>query len=101
MNDVARYPSPDEAARHLRELKIALAAVRDGAQPPAEALGWPAGLERSIMARLPLPERTRRAVRLAGLTRGHKTGRRYLARYGRRWTNSRATRGRATCGCLH
>ena len=39
MNDVARYPSPDEAARHLRELEAALAAVRHGARPPAEELG--------------------------------------------------------------
>ena len=44
------YPSPDEAQRYRRELQDALEAVRERRFPHSDALIWPAGLDRSIVA---------------------------------------------------
>ena len=67
MASCARYPSAAEAAHHLRELQIALAAARRGASPQADALVWPEGLDRNILPGLGVADSIRRA--LDGATR--------------------------------
>ena len=64
------YPSPDEAQRYRRELQDALEAVRERRFPHSDALIWPAGLDRSIVAGLALPEGTHKLLRHAGLMEG-------------------------------
>ena len=64
------YPSPDEAQRYRGELEATLKPMRERRSPDREALVWPAGLDRTIVARLPLPEHTRALLRKAGLMEG-------------------------------
>ena len=64
------YASPDEAQRYRRELQDALEAVRERRFPQRGALVWPAGLDRALVAGLPLPEHTRGLLRQAGLMEG-------------------------------
>ena len=66
----ARYPSPDEARRYRRDLEGALEAVRKKGSPGAEALAWPAGLDRTLVLALPLSVTTRSCLRRAGLMEG-------------------------------
>ena len=61
------YPSPDEAQHYRRELQDAVDAMREGRFPHRDALVWPAGLDRSLVAELALPERTHNLLRHAGL----------------------------------
>ena len=63
-------PSPDEAQRHRRELQDAVEAVRERRFPQRGALVWPAGLDRSIVAGLALPEGTHKLLRQPPLCAG-------------------------------
>ena len=65
------YPSRDEAQRYRRELQDALEAVRERRFPDRDALVWPAGLDRALVAALPLPESTHQRLRQAGLMEGN------------------------------
>ena len=65
-----RYPSRDEARRYRHELRHALEALRGRFRPDADALAWPAGLDRGILLGLPLPDRTHRRLLQAGLMEG-------------------------------
>ena len=64
------YPSRDEAQRYRRELQDAVDAMRERRFPQRGALVWPAGLDRALVAGLPLPQRTDKMLRQAGLMEG-------------------------------
>ena len=65
------YPSRDEAQRYRRELQNAVDAMRERRFPHRDALVWPAGLDRALVAGLPLPQRTDKLLRQAGLMEGN------------------------------
>jgi len=55
-------PSPKEAGAHLAQIRQALEAVHAGLEVPIGTVVWPAGLDRSLMDRLPLTGDARIAV---------------------------------------
>ena len=55
-----RYPSRDEARRYRHELRHSVEALRERSRPDADALAWPAGLDRGILLGLPLRDGTHR-----------------------------------------
>ena len=66
-NDLATLARPtrpfsDEAKRHLDELRRALAELRNHGIPNASSVVWPDGLNRKIIADLPLKMRTRNCL---------------------------------------
>ena len=62
-----RYPSRDEARRHRHKLRYTVEALRERSRPDADALAWPAGLDRAILVGLPLRDGTHRRLLQAGL----------------------------------
>ena len=65
-----RYPSRDEAKRHLPELQVAMEAVGKRSRRGADALAWPAGLDRAILVGLPLRNGVRRSLLREGFMEG-------------------------------
>ena len=69
--DAPRYPSRDEAVDYRGVLTDVVDAVRNKQWPTTrDTLVWPEGLDRRILAGLPLPETTRRCLQSAGLMEG-------------------------------
>ena len=66
-----RRPSPAEARAHLAGIERALQAVRKGSLPPADAVVWPTGLDRSLLFELSLSTRTQNCLNVAIPARGH------------------------------
>ena len=65
-----RYPSRDEARRYRHELRHTVEALRERSPRDADAIAWPAGLDRAILVGLPLRDGTRRRLLQAGLMEG-------------------------------
>ena len=66
-SNIRMYPSRDEAMRCRRELREAVMAAHNGDEPERDALARLAGLDRTLLASLPLPTQTRNCLRRAGL----------------------------------
>ena len=69
-SNIRMYPSRDEAMRYRRALREAVTAARKGEEPERHVPAWPAGLDRTLLASLPLPAHTRNCLRRTGLTKG-------------------------------
>ena len=61
-----RLPSRDEAARCRHDIHDAVEAVRSKSLPDRDAIVWPEGLDRRILTRLGLGERTQSALKEEG-----------------------------------
>ena len=65
-----RRPSPAAAKVHLARMARALDAVGNSLLPPQDAIVWPVGLDRSLLATMRLPTRAWNSLNQAGLTEG-------------------------------
>lgn len=65
------YPSREEAMSYRRALGKAVEAARKGERLERDALGWPAGLDRTLLQGLPLPTHTQNTLLRSGLTAGN------------------------------
>ena len=57
-----RLPSPNDANRHLADMRVALEAVHAGDLPPISCVALPDGLDRSLLKTQPFSVRTRNCL---------------------------------------
>lgn len=65
-----RLPARDESERYLLELEEALRHARRRTNPAMHCVVWPAGLDRTVIPRLPLAVRTRNALGASSFLEG-------------------------------